>query len=124
MSAVERRGFHGIVVRASDPEACARRWTELAGFSVLRRSRSEIVLGAGPELFVSIRRARAGELPGILELHLAVEKLRATRRRGEKDALGGISWRRELTDGVALVVREFTEAPKPRWKKPRPKKSG
>ena len=120
----EVRGLHGIALRVSDPEAFARRLRQLTGIRVLRRNRSEIVLGTGPEMFLSLRRAAAEESAAVAELHVAVEKLSATGRRGEPDALGGLSWRRQVTEDVAVVVREFATAPSGRWRAPRPKKAG
>jgi hypothetical protein len=116
----ERLGFHGIVVVADDPTASARRWRELAAFPVLRRTRSEVVLGAGPELFVALRRPRRGEKPGVVELHLAVKEIARTRRRAAPDALGSDSWARPLREGGRLVVREFKRAPGRLWRKKRP----
>lgn len=121
---LERLGFHGLVVTASDPEACARRWRELAGFPVLRRTRSEIVLGAGPELFVAIRHPRRGERTGVVEAHLAVDEIARSGRRGERDALGGISWARDTGEGVTLVVRELAHAPNAPWRNIVAKKIG
>ena len=111
--------FHGIAVRASDPDAAARRAREILGWPVLRRTRSEIVLGEGPELFLRIVRARRGESEGVSELHLAVENLSKSRRKTSPDPLGGDSRSDALIRGVALTLREFRRAPKGAWKKKR-----
>lgn len=119
MKSPERLAFHGVVVRTGDPEAAARRWRRLAGFPVLRWSRREIVLGAGPELFVILRRTRAGERAEVAELHLAVEKISRTAHRGSADGLGGKSWSRDVEKGIRLVVRELEGPPSRKWKRPR-----
>ena len=113
-------GFHGVTVRARDPEALAERCRALLGWNVLRRRRGEIVLGAGPELFVEIRRAGRGKPDGVEQVHLAVNHLDRS-RRSRPDELGGDSWTRPLTDVLALTVREFRRAPAAKWRKQRPK---
>lgn len=119
MKSPERLAFHGIVIRTADPAAAARRWIRLAGFPVLRRSRREIVLGAGPELFVILRRGRREVRAEVAELHLAVEKISSSAHRGSPDALGGKSWSRDVENGIRLVVRELEGPPSRRWKRPR-----
>ncbi|MDQ6892467.1 MAG: hypothetical protein M3167_07280 [Acidobacteriota bacterium] len=111
--------FHGIAIRARDPEAVARRAARILGWPVLRKGRSEIVLGEGPELFVRIVRAGRGEADGVAELHLAVAQLSKSRRKTEADTLGGDSRSDALIDGVALTLREFKRAPRGKWKRPR-----
>lgn len=106
-------GFHGLVFSSPDPTALARRWEELTGLRPLRRSRREVVLG-GPELFVVVRRARPGSPESLDEVHLAVDELAATGRRGEPDALGGDSWSRRAGASV-LVVRQFRRPPGRKW---------
>jgi hypothetical protein len=108
--------FHGIAFRARHPEALARRAREIFGWKILRKTRSEIVLGDGPELFLRIVR---GEPDGVVELHLAVENLSKSRRRTERDDLGGDSRSENLIEGVALTLREFKRAPGPKWRKKR-----
>jgi hypothetical protein len=119
----ELLGFHGLVLGSSDPDALARLWAELTGLPVLRRSRREIVLGHGPELFVTIRRIRRGEPDRVEEAHLAVKELAGTRRRGAADALGGDSWRRPAGP-VGLVVRELARPPGAGWGQKRRTVSG
>ncbi|MEP6800932.1 MAG: VOC family protein [Acidobacteriota bacterium] len=114
-------GFHGLTVRARDPEALAETWRALLGWEVLRRRRGVIVLGAGPELFVEIRLPSRGKPEGVEEVHLAVKNLDRSRRRSRPDRLGGDSWTRPLTDLVSLTVREFRRAPAPQWRKRRRK---
>lgn len=111
-------GFHGLVLGSPEPEALAARWAELTGLPALRRSRREVVLGSGPELFVTIRRLRRGEPERILEAHLAVRELAKTRRKGKPDALGGDSWRRRA-GALDLVVRELARSPGAGWRKKR-----
>lgn len=111
-------GFHGLVLGSPDFQVLAGRWAELTGLPVLRRSRREIVLGHGPELFVTIRRLRRGEPDRLLEAHLAVRELAETGRPGEPDALGGDAWRRRA-GSVDLVVRELARAPGAGWRKKR-----
>jgi hypothetical protein len=111
--------FHGITIRARDPEALARRARAILGWPVLRRSRTEVVLGEGPELFLRIVRTRRGEGEGVSEVHLAVEKLAKSRRKTVEDPLGGDSRTDELLDGVALTLREFKRAPGGTWQKKR-----
>lgn len=112
--------FHGIAIRTADPEAAARKAAGILGWPVLRRSRSEVVLGEGPELFLRILRARRGEDDGVAELHLAVENLARGRRKTKPDPLGGDSRTDQLIEGVALTLREFKRAPGGGWKKKRP----
>ncbi|MFN2387972.1 MAG: hypothetical protein ABR576_17100 [Thermoanaerobaculia bacterium] len=114
----ELLGFHGLVLGSSEPEALARRWRDWTGLPVLRRSRREIVLGHGPELFVTIRRLRRGQPDRVEEAHLAVKELAATRRRGDPDPLGGDSWRRPAGP-LDLVVRELARPPAASWRKKR-----
>jgi hypothetical protein len=111
--------FHGIAIRARDPEAVARRVARILGWPVLRKNRSEIVLGEGPELFLRIVRAERGEADGVAELHLAVEELSKSRRNTEADALGGDSRSDALIDGLFVTLREFKRAPGRKWKRPR-----
>jgi len=111
--------FHGITLRARDPEAAARKVAAILGWPMLRSSRNEIVLGDGPELFLRIVRARQGESDAVAEIHLAVEKLAKSRRKTAPDPLGGDSRSDQLTEGVALTLREFKRAPAGSWKKPR-----
>ncbi|HEV7500988.1 MAG TPA: hypothetical protein VGQ33_13335 [Vicinamibacteria bacterium] len=105
----EPLGFHGVVLPSDDPARDARRWAAALGLGILRRSSREVVLGRGPEFFVSLVRAPAGTP---VELHLAVEGLRARNTRA--DDLGG--------DGVTydvgparVTVREFRRPPSGRW---------
>lgn len=79
----------------------------------------EIVLGEGPELFVSIRAARGDEREGVEEIHLAVKDIRKSRRAAPPDPLGGDSWTRPLKDFLALTLREFKRAPAAKWRKKR-----
>jgi len=111
-------GFHGAVIRASNVSMAAVLWSRATGLPVRKRSRGEIVLGFGPEIFVVIRKVRRGEAPGVAELHLAVSGSSRLRRRGKSDALGGDSMR-GLASGVVLEVREFRRAPGPAWRRKR-----
>lgn len=111
--------FHGFALRVRDPRAAARRIRDVLGWPVLFETSREIVLGDGPELFLSLRRAGGSTRPGIEEMHLAVEKLGRSRRKSRADALGGDSWTVDVGDGVALVVRELRRAPAARWRKAR-----
>lgn len=111
--------FHGITIRAGDLEAAERRARRILGWPVLRRTRSEVILGEGPELFVRITRARRGEAEGVSELHLAVEKLSKDRRKTAPDPLGGDSRSEELIPQAALTLREFKRAPSGTWKRKR-----
>ena len=111
-------GFHGLVLGSPDFQVLAGRWAELTGLPVLRRSRREIVLGHGPELFVTIRRLRRGEPDQLLEAHLAVRELAKTGRPGEPDALGGDSWQRRA-GSIDLIVRELARVPGAGWRKKR-----
>ncbi|MEO8432932.1 MAG: hypothetical protein ABI592_15615 [Acidobacteriota bacterium] len=113
--------FHGIGIRAHDPQALARRCRDLLGWRTLSSSRREIVLGEGPELFLAIRPTRSGEAEGVEEIHLAVEHLKRSRRRATEDSLGGDSWSVSLLAVLALTMREFRRAPKPRWRRRRKK---
>lgn len=112
MTCEEPLGFHGVVVRSARPAEDARRWRRLLSLPVLRKAAGEITLGRGPELFVTLRRLRRGEEEGIVELHLAVRKLRAA--DAAEDELGGRSVARSLS-GLTLVVREFAGPPGPGW---------
>ena len=111
--------FHGIAVRVRDPRAAARRIRGVLGWRVLFETSREIVLGDGPELFLSLRRAGGNTRSGVEEMHLAVEKLALSRRKSRADALGGDSWTVDIADGVSLVVRELRRAPGKRWRKAR-----
>jgi hypothetical protein len=111
--------FHGLAIRARNPEAAARRAAAILGWPILRKSRNEIVLGEGPELFLRFLRAAPGQREGVDEIHLAVEDLSKSRRKTEADALGGDSRTETVTDGVALTLREFKRAPRGKWKRPR-----
>ena len=110
-------GFHGVVLPVRDPEAEARRWSAALGWPVLRRSRREVVLGKGPELFVAFVRASGSGEASIPELHLAVEELREAGR--ESDSMGGESVRREFS-AARLCVREFSRPPDGRWRRASP----
>ncbi|HVE66354.1 MAG TPA: hypothetical protein VNC59_07220 [Thermoanaerobaculia bacterium] len=110
-------GVHGIVLSSPDPEALAARWQTLTGLVPLRRSRREIVLG-GPELFVVVRRGRRTSTDTVLEVHLAVEDIAATRRKSTRDALGGDSWSRSV-GAFDLVVRQFRRPPAKAWRRRR-----
>lgn len=105
----EPLGFHGVVLPSDDPARDARRWASALGLEVLRRSSREVVLGRGPELFVSFVRAPAGSP---VELHLAVEGLRA--RSARADDLGGDGVTHDL-GSVRVTVREFRRPPSGRW---------
>ena len=107
----EALGFHGLVLPSRDPEGEARRWTAALGWPVLRRSRHEVVLGLGPELFVALVRVRGGAAPPP-EVHLAVRELRDAHRR--KDPLGGDSVKRDF-GAARLIVREFCRPPASNW---------
>jgi hypothetical protein len=111
--------FHGFAVRARDPETAARRAAAILGWPVLRKSRSEIVLGDGPDLFLRIVRAARGQREGIDEIHLAVGELSKSGRKTNADALGGDSRTQILFDGVALTLREFKRAPRGKWRRRR-----
>ena len=114
----ELLGFHGLVLRSADPPALAQQWMKLTGMPVLRRTAREIILGRGPELFVTIRRSRAGVGDGIEEVHLAVKRLVEAGRRGERDPLGGDSFSRRAGE-LRLTMRECRRPPAPRWRKTR-----
>jgi hypothetical protein len=113
-------GVHGLVFTSTEPDALAKEWSRLTGLRVLRRSRREVVLG-GPELFVSVRRARRGSVgpDSLEEVHLAVEAISSTGRKSRRDALGGDSWSRALAP-IVLVVREFRRPPAKAWRRRRP----
>lgn len=114
--------FHGIAIRSRNPKALARRLRAVLGWPVLRKNAREVVLGAGPELFISIQPARRGDpCEGVSELHLAVEQIRRARRRTEPDLLGGDSWTIDVVPGLAWTVREFRRAPRGRWRTNRAK---
>lgn len=110
-------GIHGLVFSSADPSAFAERWSALAGLTALSRSRREIVLG-GPELFVTVRKAKAGSADSLEEVHLAVEKIAATRKERREDALGGDSWSRSV-GAFDLVVRQFRRPPRRAWRRRR-----
>lgn len=112
----EALGIHGVVIFTDRLEAEARLWERASGLPVLRRSRREIVLGYGPELFVALRRAPRGRQTGVGELHLAVRKLRAA--GSSPDALGGRNVEREIS-GLSLTVREFERPAGGLWKRKR-----
>jgi hypothetical protein len=105
----EPLGFHGVELPSSDPARDARRWVAALGLRVLRRSSREVVLGAGPALFVRLVRAPEG---APVELHLAVEGLRAKDARA--DELGGDAVTRAL-GGARVTVREFRRPSSGRW---------
>jgi hypothetical protein len=107
----EALGFHGLVLPSRDPEGEARKWTAALGWPVLRRSRHEVVLGLGPELFVALVRVRGKAAPPP-EVHLAVRELRDANRR--KDSMGGDSVERDFS-GARLIVREFCRPPASTW---------
>jgi len=111
--------FHGIGIRARDPEALARRLRRLLGWDVLRRTSREVVLGGGPELFIAIRKGSPDGTAGVDELHLAVEGIRRSRRKTKEDPLGGDSWAAEIAGPLTLVIREPKRAPAKRWAKRR-----
>jgi hypothetical protein len=112
---LELLGFHGVVLRSTDPASLARRLTQLTGLEPLRKSRREIVLG-GPELFVVLRRAVRSEAEGLAELHVAVREISVGRRKARPDPLGGDSWSENL-DGFDLVVRRFRRPPARTWRR-------
>lgn len=111
-------GVHGLVFSSADPNALAARWEELTGLRPLRRSRREIVLG-GPELFVTVRKARKSSADALEEVHVAVQEIAATRRKAKGDALGGDSWTRSV-GAFELVVRQFRRPPAKAWRRRRP----
>lgn len=111
-------GFHGLVFRSADPERTAKEWRAMLGLPVLRRQRGEIVLGAGPELFVRILKGRRGEAEGLVEIHAAVEEISATGRKSAPDPLGGDSWSRAAGE-TRVWVRQFRRAPSAAWRKKR-----
>jgi hypothetical protein len=114
-------GIHGLVFSSAEPEALAKAWSRLTGLAVLRHSGSEIVLG-GPELFVTVRRARwkAAGADALEEVHLAAEEIGKTGRKSQEDSLGGDSWSCALGP-VTLVVREFRRPPAGNWRRRRPR---
>lgn len=119
MKIEEPLGFHGVVLPSADPESEARRWAAALGWRVLRRSRSEVVLGNGPELFLAfVRASEAGEAASRPAVHLAVERLRDSSRG--RDAMGGESVRRDFGAGT-LYVREFTRPPASSWRRASPR---
>jgi hypothetical protein len=120
-----RRGLdllaiHGIVLRSADVESLAKRLRGLLGLPVFRRTRREIVLGHGAELFNALRRATRSRGEGIEELHIAVKEIAPARRTACEDPLGGDSWTRPLGNGLSLTVRQFRRPPRKAWRKPRP----
>jgi len=121
----KRRGFtplafHGVVIRARDPRALARKLREVLGWGVLRASSREIVLGDGPELWIAIRPSPKSESESVAELHLAVKDIARSRRKAEEDPLGGDSWSAEIGNALTLTVREPKRAPARSWVKKRP----
>ncbi len=111
-------GFHGLAFRSANPRRLAEEWRSLSGLGPLRKTRGGYVLG-GPELFVIVRKGRAGSTDTLEEVHLAVENVAATRRKTAEDPLGGDSWSRRL--GIfELVVRQFQRAPSGSWRRKRP----
>ena len=117
---LELLGIHGLVIRARDRKRLAKRLGDLLGLPVLRRSRGEIVLGGGPELFIAVRAATRSRPEGLEEIHIAVEEIATARRKTIEDALGGDSWTRSLGAGLTLTVRQFRRPPGRRWRKNRP----
>lgn len=110
-------GIHGLVFSSADPGAFAERWSALTGLTALRRSRREIVLG-GAELFVAVRKAKAGSADVLEEVHLGVEEIAVTGRKRREDALGGDSWSRRAGT-FDLVVRQFRRPPAKAWRRRR-----
>ncbi|HEY6064918.1 MAG TPA: hypothetical protein VIY96_02110 [Thermoanaerobaculia bacterium] len=110
----ELLGVHGIVLASADPAKLARRWTALTGLEPLRRTRREILLG-GPALFVLIRKV-AGSTDRIEEVHLAVKEIAVTRRKTNRDPVGGDSWKKSLGD-LEVVMRQFRRAPARTWRR-------
>ncbi len=110
-------GFHGVVVRVDDLREAERLWRDALGIRVLRRTRSSVTLGEGPEFFVTLRRGEGAAGPCLEEIHVAVRGL--TKRVGRPDALGGRSVERGVS-GPTLCVREFRSAPGPPWRPPKP----
>jgi len=109
-------GLHGLVIRVDDLAAAERELREALGLSVLRRTRREVVLGEGPELFVRLRQAAGARPPVVEEIHVAVRGLET--RAGRPDALGGLAVVRRVS-GSTLWVREFRSEPGPSWRKRR-----
>ena len=105
-------GFHGVVLRTENPEKDARQWRRRMNLRVLHRSAREIVLGQGPEFFVVLRAARAGQAEQIEEIHVAVKALR--QGGAESDRLGGRSVSRKA-GAIRLVLRQFIGAPRRAW---------
>jgi hypothetical protein len=103
------RGIHGVVLEVADPAREARRWSRALGLPVLRRRRSEIVLGSLAFFVVLRKSAREAR---VAELHVAVEGLKDPRL--ERDDLGGRHVAREVA-GARLVVRELKEPPSRAW---------
>jgi catechol 2,3-dioxygenase-like lactoylglutathione lyase family enzyme len=110
-----RLGVHGVVIRVEDLAAAERAFRKALGIPVLRRTRREVVLGDGPELFITLRRAAGVRSTVLEEIHVAVRGLE-TRAAGS-DALGGVAVLRRVS-GSSLWVREFRSEPSPSWRKP------
>ncbi|HZI65752.1 MAG TPA: hypothetical protein VFF17_04235 [Thermoanaerobaculia bacterium] len=110
-------GVHGLVFSSPDPDALASRWKKLTGLAPLRRSRREVVLG-GPELFVIVRRGAKAAGDALEEVHVAVEEIGATGKKGSEDALGGDSWSRSA-GSFDVVVRQFRRPPGRAWRRRR-----
>jgi hypothetical protein len=120
VSRPEVLGLHGIVFSTPDPEALAARLQDLLGLPALRRTRSEIVLGSGPECFLAIRRRAHSGGASLEEIHVAVSDISRARRRTLPDPLGGDSWSRNISDRLTLTVREFRHPPRGKWRRRRP----
>ena len=110
-----RLGIHGVVIRVDDLAAAERAFREALGLSVLRRTRREVVLGEGPQLFLTLRHAAGARTPVLEEIHVAVRGLEA--RKGEADALGGVAVMGRVS-GSTIWVREFRSEPGRSWRKP------
>ena len=111
--------IHGIAIRSRDVESLAKRLRGLLGLPVLRRSRREVVLGHGPELFIALRRATRSRPEGVEEFHIAVKEIAPARRNAREDPLGGDSWTRPLGNELSLTVRQFRRPPRKAWRKAR-----
>ncbi|HYX22326.1 MAG TPA: hypothetical protein VFA98_15895 [Thermoanaerobaculia bacterium] len=113
-----RLGLHGLTLRVDDLDAAERVFRETLGLSVLRRTRREVTLGEGPELFVTLRPGAGARPPVLEEIHVAVRGLET--RAGEPDAFGGFSVTRRVS-GSTLCVREFRSEPAPLWRPTKPR---